>query len=344
MKHEAWPMVSEEAKSLNHLHQTYRPGLRQTCKSSKGVKSRAKRKFSFQFQPSISRDVNIPISQFQERSDWSEAICTVKAEGVIGRSDGNNETRSEIWTTKLEPVDNHATGHSISELLDDIQENSIFPKTNSNTNDNTRGKRLQEAVKSSLSSLPFEQYHQESEQLSPGSSTDEEVCCQDRELFNTKKKKESMVDLFQEALATSILSNEGSLFSGPNLSCNGLFGKLQLVMQSEKEMEADFMKKLQMGARPNDTSDSIVVKILSKYLEAKLTICVCSFAKVIEAGSLIPCVDEKMKNTVVFNPRVCSDVELEVGNWICIYPPWNKLQVMGSDDIIILSYFYQLFG
>ena len=28
------------------------------------------------------------------------------------------------------------------------------------------------------------------------------------------------------------------------------------------------------------------------------------------------------KTTIIFNPRVCSDVDLEVGNLICIHPPW----------------------
>jgi hypothetical protein len=28
------------------------------------------------------------------------------------------------------------------------------------------------------------------------------------------------------------------------------------------------------------------------------------------------------KTTIIFNPRVCSDVDLEVGNSIRIHPPW----------------------
>ncbi|CAN1188513.1 hypothetical protein LINPERHAP2_LOCUS39377 [Linum perenne] len=352
MKHEAWPMVSEEAKALNHLHETSRSSLRQTCKSSKGVKGRAKPRFSFQFQPSISRDRHVPISQFHERSDWSEANHTVTAETtvhrIIGRSDAENEKWSEIPPTKLESAENHVTGHSISELLDGIQDKNLLSKKHSNSNDSTSRKRLQQAMKRSLlSSLrdeTFDQCNEESEPLSLGSSTDEEIYRQDKEVFNPEKNV-SMVDLFQEALATSILNNEGSQFIGPNLSSNSLFGRLQLVMQSEKKMDADFMKKLQMRARPNDISDSLVVKILSRYMEAKLTICVCSFGKIIEAGSFIPRDDEEMKNTVVFNPRVCNEVDLGMGNWICIHPPWNKVQVMGSDDTIILaSYFYQVFG
>jgi hypothetical protein len=33
-------------------------------------------------------------------------------------------------------------------------------------------------------------------------------------------------------------------------------------------------------------------------------------------------VDRGRIRTVIFSPRVCSNVDLDLGNLICIYPPW----------------------
>lgn len=34
---------------------------------------------------------------------------------------------------------------------------------------------------------------------------------------------------------------------------------------------------------------------------------------------------ENWKGKIVFTPRICGNVELEVGNLIRIYPPWYEL-------------------
>lgn len=33
-------------------------------------------------------------------------------------------------------------------------------------------------------------------------------------------------------------------------------------------------------------------------------------------------VDKEREGTVIFSPRICGDVDLEVGSLICIHPPW----------------------
>ncbi|KDO58446.1 hypothetical protein CISIN_1g030704mg [Citrus sinensis] len=46
---------------------------------------------------------------------------------------------------------------------------------------------------------------------------------------------------------------------------------------------------------------------------------------------------------IIFNPRVCCDVDIEVGSSIRIHPPWKEVQVGGNDESIILStYFSQI--
>ncbi|KAH9745171.1 kinetochore protein [Citrus sinensis] len=49
------------------------------------------------------------------------------------------------------------------------------------------------------------------------------------------------------------------------------------------------------------------------------------------------------ERTIIFNPRVCCDVDLEVGSSIRIHPPWKEVQVGGNGESIILStYFSQI--
>ncbi|KAH7578390.1 hypothetical protein JRO89_XS01G0375800 [Xanthoceras sorbifolium] len=49
------------------------------------------------------------------------------------------------------------------------------------------------------------------------------------------------------------------------------------------------------------------------------------------------------ERTVIFNARICCDVDLEVGNLIRIHKPWKEVQVSGNDESIILStYFSQI--
>lgn len=33
-------------------------------------------------------------------------------------------------------------------------------------------------------------------------------------------------------------------------------------------------------------------------------------------------VDEGLERTIIFNPRVCNDIDLDIGKWIHIHPPW----------------------
>ncbi|KAF8006538.1 hypothetical protein BT93_K0746 [Corymbia citriodora subsp. variegata] len=46
------------------------------------------------------------------------------------------------------------------------------------------------------------------------------------------------------------------------------------------------------------------------------------------------------KRTVIFNSRICNDVDLEIGNLIRIYSPWKEVQVMGYEKSIILSTYF----
>lgn len=98
----------------------------------------------------------------------------------------------------------------------------------------------------------------------------------------------------------------------------------------------------------SDEASCIDVKILSRFFEAKLTVCNCSLVENEESsqqGESYQILKEcrRRLNTVIFSSRACGDVELEVANLIRIHPPWKEVQVTGSDKIIILAtYFSQM--
>lgn len=187
------------------------------------------------------------------------------------------------------------------------------------------------------------------EPMGSGSSSDNEASYQNPKPAFPEVKRQTIVDRFQEALGTTS-RDEAAFVAVPRSFGVGLFGKLQQVMQSEKETDLDFLE-LQTKASPNNVSSDeptcLNVKILSRYLDAKLIVCHVSSSKDIEDPQWLQS-NQKMGNggrerTIIFNPRVCCDVDLEVGSSIRIHPPWKEVQVRGNDESIILStYFSQI--
>lgn len=140
-----------------------------------------------------------------------------------------------------------------------------------------------------------------------------------------RKKMQTMADRFHDALGSSsvIAENIGAL----NSLRTGIFEKLQQVMQKEKERDIDFSKKLQAGAKPDGEFGCVDVNIISRYLDGKLIVCHCSFSKYTE-NSLLQAEgigfdgSKGGQRTIIFSPRVCDNVDLEVGSLIRIHPPW----------------------
>ncbi|KAL2327163.1 hypothetical protein Fmac_020590 [Flemingia macrophylla] len=185
------------------------------------------------------------------------------------------------------------------------------------------------------------------EPVDSGSSSGNEVTDQQMEIL-PGKKMQTMAERFEEALGTSSVITEGTRVGALNSLRAGLFGKLQQMMLKEKETDMDFWKKLQAGAKPDSELGCVVVKIISRYPDGKLTVCHCSFGKYTEnfllqdnskgvgyGGS------ESRQNTIIFSSRVCSNVNLEVGNLIRIHPPWKEVKV-GNDNIMLCTYFSEI--
>ncbi|PON96611.1 kinetochore protein [Trema orientale] len=346
----SWSAVSKEAEALMDTSE-HASCYSKPKKSVKGVKGKGKPKFSFGVQLHKDR-LSSPCTS-KDESNLSIGICEVperlNQEHIVAELpediQGEEENLPEIVPFEVEAVRHACSEQSMAELLDGLQDNVCLLRRNSKKFSSKRGKRLQLVVKRNLSPLGDRTVNNEyspNRMGSSGSSSDSEMSGKDLELAIPQMKRQAIVDQFHEALGANFLDDNVALHTVPKPPRSGLFWKLQQVMQSEKERDMDFLKKLETGVRQNEPS-CIYVKILARYLEGKLTVCHCLFSKNSESlSSSEPhkeVANERMKRTIIFNPRVCNDVDLEVGNCICIHPPWKEVQVGNDKSIILATYF-----
>ncbi|RWR94008.1 hypothetical protein CKAN_02328600 [Cinnamomum micranthum f. kanehirae] len=288
-------------------------------------------------------------------------------EALIRSSMVNDETTNSFEAnqvpTVLETLENRITKHSIAELLEGLQDESgnlskapqvpgeavalVHRDTEHSISDLLEGlkekmgpsegtsrmntkRRFELAGSRTLCPLGDRALDNEDplETMDYGMSSEDEDTCQNQLTVATAKIKcQTMVDRFQEAFSSAAVDDERTLFPINKQTGIGYYGRLQQVMQKEKETQMEFLKQLQTGVGAEDESGSLVVQILSRYLDAKLTVCLCSFgdkSKISQSmNSLEKLVHggENWKGKIVFNPRICGNVELEVGNLIRIYPP-----------------------
>ncbi|KAB2069210.1 hypothetical protein ES319_A08G081800v1 [Gossypium barbadense] len=265
---------------------------------------------------------------------------------VLEDFNGEEENRLEIVPADVEAHGHGFIEHSMAELLDDLQDNTSLLRGNFKMHSRARGKRVQAALKRSICSLGDRTIESEdlNEPFSGGSSSNDEADYQNLKLAIPEIKKPTISDKFQEALGATSLTAEGTFIPTPGAFSTGLFGKLQQIMQQEKETDTHFLMKLQNGASFKNEPSCIAVNIVSRYLDAKLTVCYCSFVKTIE-GILQPespkiLENEGQKVTVIFNQRTCANVDLEIGKLICIHPPWKEVDVTGDGEKTILSTYF----
>ncbi|KAK8636006.1 hypothetical protein V6N13_004716 [Hibiscus sabdariffa] len=327
----AWSTVTKEAEALIHSDKNVSSfSSHITCpksdKSCRGSRSKMKLTFSFGFQP--HGGVSWPAIS-DNKNDMS-----TKAE-VLEDFSGEEENQ---FPANVEALGLGFIGHSMAERLDDLQDNPSLLRGNLKMHSRAKGKRVQATLKKSICSLGDRTIESEDlyEPFSGGSSSNDEADCRNLKLAIPEIKKHTISDKFQEALGTTSLSAEGTSFPRLGAFSTGLFGMLQQVIQKERETDTYFMTKFQNGATSKNETSSITVKIVSRYLDAKLTVCHCSFVKTIE-GFLE---NEGQKVTVIFNHRICTNVDLEIGSLICIHPPWMEVDVTGNSEKVILSTYF----
>ncbi|PRQ26315.1 hypothetical protein RchiOBHm_Chr6g0293271 [Rosa chinensis] len=377
----SWSAVSKEAEALMRLNEKTSCSLSLSAysnlkKSSKGAKGKGKPKFLFRFPThkegtsshSISKndsDVSFRVQELPERLDAIEPrnvdhsdvelIEDIQGEEeseIVLRNEehsdvelledisGEEESLLEVVPFEAKAIRHGCMGQSMAELLDGLQDKTTIWRKSSRKHSRKRRKKEQPVVKcaSPLGDGTFD-IESSPEHLGHGLPSDIKIDDQILKLADPEMKRQTLVDRFQEAMSDRFL------VAVPKTLKSGLFGKLQQVVQSEKETDIEFLKKIQEGASENDPN-CMDVKILSKYLDAKLTVCHCSFgnnSKRLPSPEVCEeMVDEGPERTIIFNPRVCNDIDLDIGKWIRIHPPWRDIRVGTAQNIILSTYFSEI--
>ncbi|KAG4958269.1 hypothetical protein JHK82_034914 [Glycine max] len=307
---------SKESASASHA--TYSKA------NTSGIK-KAKPRFSLASVLCKSGGIDHSISNIESFPEIIKAVDP-RASANLDGNHLDDDDRIEI-NSDIEPAETEALPHEfnmapIADLFDNLQD-----------------KAHQETVIDSEDSP---------ESVDSESSSDKEVSDQHMKITFPGKKMQTIAERFEEALGTSSVITEGTHVGAPNSLRPGIFGKLQHMMLKVKETDMEFWKKLQPEARPDGELGCIDVKIISRYRDGKLTVCHCSFGKYTEnfllqdnskgmrfGGS------ECSQSTIIFSPRVCNNVDLEVGSLIRIHPPWKEVQA-GNDNVILCTYFSEI--
>ncbi|XP_074278962.1 uncharacterized protein LOC141602856 isoform X2 [Silene latifolia] len=284
-----------------------------------------------------------------ELLDETEAIdfsSKEKANHVKDPKDEISKSRLELPVGAVMQLDE--TRRSMVELLDHLQGNNSTSKPYRKCKTGARRKerirnhhRVKKKMPLSLNDVTSDE--DPGELMNSGSSTESEDIVQNPKPGIVGSEKKTMADKFHEAFGSApAIDSRPSM--APKLSSSGLFGRLQQVMQWQKEQDAEFLKKQQTEVWPKDEARCIDVKILSRSFDAKLNVCLCSLLENEESSVQDPQHESFQKTwTIIFNARICGDVDLEVGNLIRVHPPWKEVQVLRCGEIIILAtYFSQI--
>ncbi|KAL0389624.1 UNVERIFIED_CONTAM: hypothetical protein Scaly_0319500 [Sesamum calycinum] len=225
--------------------------------------------------------------------------------------------------------------HSMVEFLDCFQERSDLPLESPEPTLQIKGRErsVQMVLKRNKSSFGCRNLDDDDD-LPEALDTGLPCCSDDGENPQSLKSmipRRTMADQFHEAFGTvSTIDERPQLAFLDRSGSSGIYGKLQQVMLSEKEKDMDYLKNISAGISSKDDRMYISVRILSRSLEAKLIVCSCTPVGEGKKSYWEDSLRMRMKGvartlTIIFNPRICSDVELEVGSLILIHPPWYEL-------------------
>ncbi|XP_056170278.1 uncharacterized protein LOC115673682 [Syzygium oleosum] len=313
---------------------------------SKASKGKAKAKFSFGFHRKdehwscIARDEIGGSQKVCEQPETHEDVKGIDPghQAIDAPDDFDEEENedSEVMPSNALVLGHGYATHSMADLLDGLHDSSSLPNSG-----RKRRPRMGFANRRSTfttgQGMPDDEG--ELEAVDSRSPSEDENNFDELKLPAVYFKQQSMADCIQQVLDYTPLDSASALITVPKSLGFGLFGRLQQVMQIEKESEQEFLKNLQAGASAS-RSGFIDVMILSRNLDAKLTVCLCSLEQNQEGTPSSHCSQADLTGrmrTVIFNPRICNNVDLEIGNLIRIYSPWKEVQVMGYEKSIILS-------
>ncbi|GAB2277495.1 hypothetical protein Dimus_012202 [Dionaea muscipula] len=346
MEGNLWSAFCKDADELVNGRQTLR--ISDTGRIGRGGRGKSKSRYSFNFHGHNKRLVCslVPKEKEQDPSESHlldgleniECRRSVEPSGVdlvcseeIGKPD---EGLPIVGVPQLGVAKN-----SMAELLDELQDKEGTVPASAKPSHGKKGRRRRLATNRSILSLgnrsmdgedPFEDMHSGSSSENEGDAwitTGMEV------------KNRSVADQFEEVLGT----DEGASVAvlGPRQSNVGLLGRLQSIMQREKERDLEFSRILHSKASLRDEVRSIVVKILSRCFDAKLIVCCCSvWDETRQREESFQGEDFGKTMTIIFSSRICGNIDFEVGKLICIHAPWREVEVFGGGDRMILATYF----
>uniref|UniRef100_A0A1J3ILL9 Uncharacterized protein n=1 Tax=Noccaea caerulescens TaxID=107243 RepID=A0A1J3ILL9_NOCCA len=346
---ETWSAISKETKSLIHLNgiASVSSSVFRTKRGSKVGKDHVRPKFSFH-----SHTHGETLSKISDMAEIFEpAADQATEEDPIAECpndfDERSENREGVSVAESREVLHQYTEGSVSKLLVPPPDKIGVIKRSLKPYSRHERKSLKFAHRRSSSN--FQDSDTDDELPGPmdsGSSSDDGPRYQVADISD--EKKQFVGDRFEEAVKASSLSKEGLLFGSPKLSGgSSLYGKLQQIMKQEKETEIEIMKKLQGGIEQTDASNYVDIKIKSRHLEGKLVVCRCSVIDLSGDSLLLKNTQalaaKEIETTIIFNPKVCADVDIEIGSFVRLYAPWKEMEVKNTNEVIILcSYFSSL--
>ncbi|CAN4093095.1 unnamed protein product [Withania somnifera] len=320
-------------------------------KSSKGSSGKAKPKFLFRSQRE-KKDFSLVVHDSCETSTALSALPlnaeldlqgkNIESVDDLLENGGNDEVEQfeENLVSSEVAVVHDPNEHSMADVLD--QRKSSPPRGTSKMPLQTKRQGSRFLRKRNLLLLGDRNMinGDQPEEFDSDSSSDEDKVPQ---ILKSAIPQRTIADQFHLALG-AVSTNERLSIARPKQF--GLSGRLQHVMQCEKDRDTYFLEK----SRTNDASNAesfIDVRILSSSLEAKLTVCFCALHG--DEGSECRSNPQKGKGTggrkltIIFSSRISKDVELEIGNIIRIHQPWKEVDVNEKDEAIILcAYFSQI--
>ncbi|XP_020959518.1 uncharacterized protein LOC107645615 isoform X5 [Arachis ipaensis] len=203
---------------------------------------------------------------------------------------------------------------SMADLFENLQDKThlAFPVSTFQyfPHGQTRGKIGHTVQKRGRSDLPdmIADSEDSPDLVDSGSSSDNEESDQHMRITFCGKKTQTMADRFQEALGTSSIIAEGTHVGVHN----SLSTELEYLASCSRSCRQRKKEIWTFGKSYNLELDQI------HFLSTN-----------------------NRESTIIFSPRVCDNVDLEVGNLIRIHPPWKEIQV-GNDRMILCTYFSQI--
>ncbi|XP_074592073.1 uncharacterized protein LOC141847865 isoform X3 [Curcuma longa] len=349
--------IMGESKELSSLHKkagssSFTNRISEPRKGYRSGKSKSKAKFSIR---SDLHSRKLPSSCSMEKNE-NPFTATYKSFGEHGNLDYNTsenvmmhlKQHQKVVPAKLAPDKIVGALPSMAELLEDLTKNGQATEAlDVKLLKNARLKEIKTPYSGrTVSNLGSRFLDNEDplEFMGCGTSSEDEEWNHNHSSFPMESiKQHTMGDLFQE---TFNVSAEGSpSLSKKRSTGSSYYGRVQQVIQIERERHLELLKQPQTAqSLHNDLS--IMVQIITRFLEAKLTVCHCLFLETFEGQ----CENDSKKSaeelgnlrTVIFSSKFCSNVELEVGSYVRIHLPWKE--VLGSKDekIILCSYFSQI--